>query len=1452
MFSAKLCTGFEAQLKRSGYQDQLVPKFYIPPSMNCSFHKSLEGFALDVLHGELILKQCDRYSPVYVAYDDDCNVISLLAPNLFEACSELESVMKEKEEELNEASMKKFALLEIRCNWLLAGFYLWRSRIARAIWEAQEAEEEGTAFIEMALNGFRSPWLRQVQALPTPHLASPGRTESYWKEISPAALAKYRDEIQASSVVSLVRGNFLDLIAAMDRKNESSEKSLDVSDDDAKALEDIGETLFDRYKSSYGDPEAKHSELVENFLSVHGNDIIRNSQGDPKDAPCLASLIPLERLDLASLRKMSNPSILSLLVVCMNMKATNQYLVVQLLVRLLLSIKDTHNVLLQRINDTKALRKEDDDDFSDSDDNSMMSDDSEGRNASNKNMDGKRAIQCGHFFSFLVQRVCESFSKRLTKEEKQRFIDDKECQTLLRCSLDLSSRWFETTAKHFEPEDAADLSILRSIRSLTLFMTEDLTQVERQKIDAQYLQCMIKIVIIHRKMFAGLVQNKGDRSTRGSKQKLCIKRAEYMNAVSSEIGMLLSQYLGKVDKLVMVQSDILTGCPNSEWLCFVDSIQWLWKYASQNLSENQGVGPPVAVCNSFDRPIVKSLRVPVATLVVGLCGSAASSRANLRKEPASQSEDPLCLSEFYDSDESANDWLSYDDEPDNDKERRKELLRVVCHAVQCISLVVEKIDDKEALSLVSKSRSTNLGPIFPLVVSRVLNLFADSLLQNFVDENQDESNFWSAEYPVSTRTIGEILDSTLYKAYRWLYGFVLVGEKAHLQSSGKDLATTAAPIVDLAVSDCQLEDVSAAAQLYRCIVRAYSIGRRSPPKKALQLVSSALPPLEENDKSKALQSFLFSTTETYLTLDQISSLVNKGVDWETPFAPIKVHLAFDDGNTPADPSMETEETMRVRRGILSELASGQLPVGTNEVGKGKSDQVQDDDRLATIKNEEEISKKFEAILGDLCLGNAQNSQGWYRAAQCVNTKAELIADRLGLSKGFARNTNFAIHLPEPRSVQGIDRERLEQEQDEEDALINANWIHYLGGDLSVYAKFSWASFDSLRMCSDQVGKSCRGRVAEDGKPSQRVIWKMIDSLYRKENYLAWQEAWGGIFVFALRKLSVRFMSVALYLLLSKNEQEAEDRVLISELCESLGVVLYSDLMGSQNYGYPMRCMGLKRKRNLASASKACFRAAVDIVEEPVTTDDSSDDSQATWDLLFMIGKVRLSDGIVARPHTLCSHHALFQCDEKIAGTYKLEAFPAAADKTTEPRLYEKLMASALNQYALAYSQAKKIEDDGGFIVEQSGGSAHGRTEIQYRMLATRLKCLISAATREAREFERAEEEALRLTESNWFKPPEDADALKKEHVRDRVWNVLSDIVSGLAQCRMDQSFFHRSVYRHAQALMWSPILYDLSCTEGSLDSVPATRSFQIRGLNSSTPVSHSAEIVMSSLFDKKR
>lgn len=181
------------------------------------------------------------------------------------------------------------------------------------------------------------------------------------------------------------------------------------------------------------------------------------------------------------------------------------------------------------------------------------------------------------------------------------------------------------------------------------------------------------------------------------------------------------------------------------------------------------------------------------------------------------------------------------------------------------------------------------------------------------------------------------------------------------------------------------------------------------------------------------------------------------------------------------------------------------------------------------------------------------------------------------------------------------------------------------------------------------------------------------------------------------------------------------------------------------------------------------------------------------------------------------------------------------------------MAKALQSYSASLSEAKVIEKEGGAMPEQNGGSAHGTAEIFYRLHASRLKCIIRAVDFREDEMNSAELEALRLSEGSWFTQREET-TLPPEGVRDRVWCVLADVVSALAQCRLDQPFFHRSVYRHAQALMWAPVLCDPvgERANGSLGMVPATRAFKLRGLNFSTNAAHSGAVVISSLFEKKR
>lgn len=180
------------------------------------------------------------------------------------------------------------------------------------------------------------------------------------------------------------------------------------------------------------------------------------------------------------------------------------------------------------------------------------------------------------------------------------------------------------------------------------------------------------------------------------------------------------------------------------------------------------------------------------------------------------------------------------------------------------------------------------------------------------------------------------------------------------------------------------------------------------------------------------------------------------------------------------------------------------------------------------------------------------------------------------------------------------------------------------------------------------------------------------------------------------------------------------------------------------------------------------------------------------------------------------------------------------------------MKHALADYAASFKEAKGIHDEGGFTDIEAGGSSQGLTEVFCRLHASRLKCLLVALSRREEEREEAELEALRLTTAHWYlSPPTNSESVG---IRDRVWVVFADIVSALAQCRIEQPYFHRSVYRHAQALMWAPVFYDpdAGIADGSLVWVPATKSHLLRGLNSTMPCVNSAEVVISPLFEKKR
>ena len=1236
-----IISSFQILLLRSGSHQSILPTLFQPSKETNSILRTLETFAMDLLHTELMLKQCDRYSPNVVGFDDDANLVSLMVPALVESCDVLRQDMNAQRGKngIDDGLFLEFYFLQTRCYWLTASFYLWRSRIAQAIFMSREAEDEGIRFIEMTIKCFASPFLQSTKSVKTPHLVSPGRQDAYWREISPITLSKFRDEIQASSVVSHAKQRFQELVSQLEKVEDSNEE--EISTNDASALAAIGKKLFERYNSQYGGSESKLSELVENFLDMCGGDVLL--QGKSSE---IRGFVQVEPYNVADLQRVSNSSILSMLITCLNMDKENTLSVSQLLLRLVLTVRDHHSLLLKQIADFRATRKQTDgyhtdDGLSDSDDD--MSDDDQ--NSSQKDVDEKKARQCGHLIKLLINCLCTTLRSHLSEKERSILLLSDEFSDMVQSALDFSNKWFQSTVRYLSiPDDAVDQDIVRSMQKLLIesqnVLADDDTALKNLKV--VFFRGLVHIMISQQEILKMLITSQVNRANRNARQRLCVQRAQYIGIVASQLGALLSLNLAHVDGFTMRKSPLLErhhlqessnktskvlNC--EEEIIFLHAVRWLRKYASKGDGENVNSSLD-NMCSSFDKPIIKELRIPISTVIIGLCGSSSCSRKPDDHTRVYMKEDhendPLSLNEIFDTDASINDLQSDNEEDVEPEKRKKELLRVICHAIHCIILIFERIDEKDIVNkLLDKNDcSAELGPLLPLVAARVLNFFADTLLLNFGEDKADGKNrklLWAEEYSYGTKRTGELLDAASHKAYRWLYGFALVGEQNHQLNVGNELSHSVNTINEIAARNFKLESTVAAGQLYRCIVRAYAGGRRAPPKASLELVSAALPSLRESEQSKALRCFVLSGDNVDLN---IKSLLNMDEEWNSPFIIVRDSITVNkyslDDNENA--SLDESEAMQVRRGLSKQLAIGPLPVVSSDP-KSKSDTGVDDDRSQTIRNEKAIAKKFNAILDDLCLSDADNWEGYFRASQCCTMKADAIADRLGLTLGFSRIKDFSVPAQRTSSKRSIDISKLKDEQEKEEMMSKQTIL--LGHDFSLFMNNAWSSFSSLRDCITTVKE--RSKVENDvysGRNNAALdIWDEIDLKYNEGDFLGWQEACGGIFVSALRNLSIRFMCVALYIVQCKQpESSSEDQVLMSEICESLGNGFYSKLMASQNYGWSMHTMTSKRMRDLAVMAKECFQAAIKHADDSVENDDDKKD-HATWDLLFMVGKVRI-------------------------------------------------------------------------------------------------------------------------------------------------------------------------------------------------------------------------------------
>ena len=1187
--------------KRTNLSMELIPcwslcKNRVPKDANMD---DIQIFAVDLLHTELRLRRCEIEEFVNCDFDSDSNFVSTIISPLLDIVSKIE----QKSNSLESKQSNMWKILKTRCYWMVANWYFWRRRWASNVGESRQAEEEGLVWVEET-----KKCLSSSESIQTPHLPSSIRKGHHWKDLSVATLSLFTDEVQASAVVLLAQERFLDV--ATNFATEENSRRFEQSHCDS--LANIGEILMERYSSTAD--KSKSVEIIENFLNIHGEKLSILSGSD--EAACrnwFADLIPSTKIEPNGAYKFpTSPAILTIFVTCLRTNDDHSISIAVLLSKLVLTLIDLSDSILarQKIQWDKKLNSRTIDDLmsdyeSDMDDDFLSVDDN-GEVQSRKqklSADDVRLQRYSTFVRLILQRILSFSKEAMTLADQLLFSQSNDLVSIITKSLVYTAELYRFAQPVLLDTSSSndDFGILVSVQALFQFM-QSITNIDTEwyiNLAQGYIEGMFHIIIVQRRVLSLLAQCKPTKNGKTERLRTTRKRADLVATVCFNVGCFLSSKLALLEADVIVCSAIVAEFKSAEkvrlaTLC--DALLWFWKAATTDVNATE---PYLSsYLDEFGR---ERLRVPLAMLIVGLCGSTISESLEIGALP----NELVSLTEFYDSDASAVELMNDSDGEDcpNDNKDSMVLLRVITQAVYCVCNVFGALDEKEVCTFsYIKDYVTFYGPGLPLVVVRALNIFANRLLIGFSKSDVDSRGIWG-EFSLGTRNVGFLLDSTLWKAYKCLHGFVLTNEAK--DTAGGAVGSTGG------LKPAEFfppESKEAAAMLYRCIMRTYTLGRRAPPKAALETILAALPPLDESKKSLSIRQHLFSAKTQRNEEDRLLSLVLQRPGLKDTFANVEgfewIHAITNETSD--------DETSLVRRGLARLMAHGPIP-RLQDTGEEK------DWRFTSVQSEEDLSTKFNAVIDDLCFGDATDWEGWFKASQCLNMKSDLIADRLGLSRGFSRNTKFYIQEKRSMSPYSYSRSALKAKHDREQDQHDDGWIQSIGADLSIFIRYHWSSFNCLKNCYFEMEKYFDS--IEIFRESENVdlilqlrLWREIKTLYNAKDFGPWQQAMGGLFVSSLRIVANRCFSLALYM---SRKKESVDCSVHSELAETLGVNLYVELMGAQSYGYPMKVLAVKKRRGLASAALDCFEKAIASMQ----SDEDSSDKLEAWSLLFMVGKV---------------------------------------------------------------------------------------------------------------------------------------------------------------------------------------------------------------------------------------
>ena len=1278
----------------------------------------LSVFAVNLLHAELIFKRCESNDTGSQKHREDSDVLAFVVPHLL---SLMQTVSR-----LNGSEGRGMQILEVqcRCFWLASSYYLWIGRCSDDASTSKTAEDLGFLNLDKAIGLLCDESQQSDLKIMTPHLESSVRRGEHWRILSAEALSQYKEHLQSSSIVNRARQCFQDIqLEVKGRSGSSSDEICNLSADNKAKLASLGTELLERYNMNSEKSTEGMDELLGDFV------MFNEAQFHPTIANALLSgsivcpevrwgriwvEIPSSKKIIVS-REGSRPSILQVLATSLMLSKENIPSVFLIYSKMALAALFSRAQILLRSNDTAQANVEE--------------------NQLENTKHGDNPVDVGHakrhhlliiVVNFFIDKMTDIIAAFIDEAEMHNALDDyivgEDFSGLIYGCLD--ELW--ARQKHSVDDSTLQTYLLGSMSQLmlTLRNCQGLSRQSLEKIESIYFVALTKYLIDRKLDFSDLISSVHDKRTKKWHSQM-ISKAHLVFLTTNEIAELLSLHptrIGadastRVSHLIRSFSEVGNEDSFAVLARFTDALLWFWGFVTNAYDAS----------SPTENSVRNKLMVPIASAIIALCGSPGISIEGAQRRGDDRCDkSAISFSDYFDSEDSVNRLFLAGTETDGEDElSRRILLTKVCQLVQCISIVFRSVNEK----LINQETTCRLlpssqhGPFLPLVVVRVLSALSEGIFELFSE------NVWGVAYPYGARECGSTIDSLLGRAYSHLYGF-------SFSTGDSDTSKSFAP-----------ESISAAIHLFRCIKRVYHDNRKTPPSKAFETLEMALPPAEESEVSKAINSFLFDADKNSEVVNRTSAITS--IDLPSGF-PEWVFEA-DDINPSTDDHQNNIELLR--RGVACELAKGSM---ANLHSSQKSPSDMDDqgltgERELTQSHELSLHQKFRGVLADLCY-NPKNIDSWIVLSECLGFKAEDICDRLVLvrepSSDFCLNSKSKRIFP---ATMSMDQIKISQSEDYHESRSN-NWKPFIGNNLLVYMKYPWSNFSSLQACAQEVRSSITEIIGTDDShkdvhASDYRCWKDVEAMFEEGNYVSWANAWAGMFVMALRTMRLKALLVARYL--AKNSHKGFHP---SEVCEDLGTALYSELQFSTVYGYPLHPMTLHEKRSIAERSNFFFQEAVSLSSSRYYTQKCH---VIAFELYFMIGK-----GF-----------------EKIASTVQDEIYALESEGDCRTRLYETVMNESILNYSKALAEAQKAEQSsGGADKTHTGGSSHGALECLYRLHASRFKVLLSAIRRAPNECEHAESESFRIASAKWFDKSNESSSATG--VRGKTWDILADCVDG--------------------------------------------------------------------------